>query len=312
MSRFVDRQLGSPGIYARKGREAAQSVNFVTCHDGFTLNDLVSYDEKHNAENGEGNRDGTDDNRSWNCGVEGETDDPNIDKLRNRQVKNLLTATLISLGTPMILMGDEVRRTQRGNNNAYCQDNAISWFDWSLLEKHADVHRFVALLASQRAQWPPDAEFNRRKSLSQLLASAKMTWHGVKLNEPDWSPSSHSIAVSADIAEESLILHLIFNAYWKDLDFELPMLDDHYEPVWRRWIDTGLDSPDDIVCWDCAPAVTGLSYRAVSRSIVILVARSISVTHASSFKVARLTITCRLAKNAPGYAGPLSTADAAR
>ena len=173
-------------------------------------------------------------------------------------------------------MGDEVRRTQRGNNNAYCQDNEISWFDWSLLEKHADVHRFFALLASQRAQWPPDKELSRRKSLSQLLASAKLTWHGVKLNEPDWSPSSHSIAVSADIAEESLILHLIFNAYWKDLDFELPVLDDYYEPVWRRWIDTGLDSPDDIVCWDCAPAATGLSYRVVSRSIVILVARSIS------------------------------------
>jgi glycogen operon protein len=275
VSGFTDRMLGSPGIYARSGREAEQSVNFVTCHDGFTLNDLVSYNEKHNAENGEGNRDGTDDNRSWNCGVEGETNDPNIDKLRNRQVKNLLTATLISLGTPMILMGDEVRRSQRGNNNAYCQDNTISWFDWSLLAKHADLHRFVTLLASQRAQWPPDAELKRKKSLSQLLASAKMTWHGIRLNEPDWGPSSHSIAVSADIAEEGLVLHLIFNAYWQALEFELPALDHDHDPVWRRWIDTGLDSPDDIVCWECAPAISGRTYSVVSRSVVILVARSI-------------------------------------
>ena len=124
--------LGSPAIYGHKEREAEQSVNFVTCHDGFTLNDLVSYDHKHNEVNGEDNRDGTNDNRSWNCGVEGPTDDPAVEKLRNRQVKNFLTVTLLSLGVPMILMGDEVRRTQVGNNNAYCQDNETSWFDWTL------------------------------------------------------------------------------------------------------------------------------------------------------------------------------------
>ena len=145
-ARFADRLLGSPEIYGHKEREAEQSVNFVTCHDGFTLNDLVSYNQKHNEANGEDNRDGANDNRSWNCGVEGPTDDPAIETLRNRQVKNFLTVTLLSLGMPMILMGDEVRRTQRGNNNAYCQDNEISWFDWTLLEKHADVHRFVTLL----------------------------------------------------------------------------------------------------------------------------------------------------------------------
>ena len=141
--RVADRLVGSPEVYGHKEREAEQSVNFVTCHDGFTLNDLVSYNEKHNEANGEDNRDGANDNRSWNCGVEGPTDDPAIEKLRNRQVKNFLTVTLLSLGVPMILMGDEVRRTQRGNNNAYCQDNEISWFDWTLVEKHADVHRFV-------------------------------------------------------------------------------------------------------------------------------------------------------------------------
>ena len=139
-ARFADRMVGSPEIYGHKEREPEQSVNFVTCHDGFTLNDLVSYNQKHNEANGEENRDGANDNRSWNCGVEGPTDDPAVEKLRNRQVKNFLTATLLSLGMPMILMGDEVRRTQRGNNNAYCQDNETSWFDWTLQAKHADVH----------------------------------------------------------------------------------------------------------------------------------------------------------------------------
>ena len=123
--RFADRLVGSPEIYGHDLREAEQSVNFVTCHDGFTLNDLVSYDRKHNEANGENNSDGTDDNRSWNCGVEGPTDDPAMEKLRNRQVKNFLTLTILSVGMPMILMGDEARRTQRGNNNAYCQDNEI-------------------------------------------------------------------------------------------------------------------------------------------------------------------------------------------
>src|SRR5260370_24761611 len=118
--RLADRLLGSPDSYAHKAREAEQSVNFVSCADGFTLNDLVSYNQKHNEANGEDNRDGADDNRSWNCGVEGPTDDPALEKLRNRQVKNFLTCTILALGVPMIVMGDEVRRAQRGNNNAYC------------------------------------------------------------------------------------------------------------------------------------------------------------------------------------------------
>ncbi|HWU40010.1 MAG TPA: alpha-amylase family glycosyl hydrolase, partial [Candidatus Acidoferrum sp.] len=130
VSPFADRLLGSPEIYQREEREAEQSVNFVTCHDGFTLNDLVSYDRKHNEANGEANRDGADDNRSWNCGVEGPSHDPAVDALRNRQVKNLLAVTMLSLGVPMILAGDEVRRTQRGNNNGYCHDDESTWFDW--------------------------------------------------------------------------------------------------------------------------------------------------------------------------------------
>src|SRR5579863_26391 len=171
VGKVADRFLGSPEIYGHKEREAEQSVNFVTCHDGFTLNDLVSYDYKHNEENRENNSDGTNDNRSWNCGVEGPTDDPDVEKLRNRQVKNFLTITLLSLGVPMITMGDEVRRTQYGNNNDYCQDNKTSWFDWTLVEKHADVHRFLSLLIERRLLRDLEAEL-QRQTLHQMLQAA--------------------------------------------------------------------------------------------------------------------------------------------
>src|SRR5204862_549443 len=141
--RLAARLIGSPDIFGHEEREAEQSINFVTCHDGFTLNDLVSYDRKHNEANGEENRDGANDNLSWNCGVEGPTDEQEIESLRNRQVKNFLVLNLMAVGTPMLLMGDEVRRTQQGNNNAYCQDSAVSWFDWSLAERHREIGRFV-------------------------------------------------------------------------------------------------------------------------------------------------------------------------
>ena len=158
----------------------------MTCHDGFTLNDLVSYNGKHNEANGEGNRDGSNDNLSWNYGVEGLTDDAAIEALRNRQVKNFLATLMLSAGTPMLLMGDEVRRTQRGNNNAYCQDNDLSWFDWTLLGRHADLHRFVKLLNEFRQRRDVLAEPGRR-TLNQLLHRARVEWHGVRLNRPDWS-----------------------------------------------------------------------------------------------------------------------------
>jgi isoamylase len=137
------RLIGSPDVYEHEGREAEQSVNFVTCHDGFTLNDLVSFNRKHNEANGESNRDGADANFSWNCGVEGVTSDPEVERLRNRQIKNFVALLLLAIGTPMLLGGDEVRRTQGGNNNAYCQNNETSWFDWALVEKHSDIHRFA-------------------------------------------------------------------------------------------------------------------------------------------------------------------------
>ena len=142
-SAVAHRLTGSPDIYRHEEREPEQSVNFITCHDGFTLNDLVSYNTKHNEANGEENRDGSDSNLSWNCGAEGPSRDPEIERLRKRQIKNFFALTLLSVGTPMLLMGDEVRRTQMGNNNAYCQDNEISWYDWGLMATHADIHRFV-------------------------------------------------------------------------------------------------------------------------------------------------------------------------
>ena len=254
--RMADRLVGSPEIYGHEEREAEQSVNFVTCHDGFTLNDLVSYNDKHNLANGEDNRDGADDNRSWNCGVEGPTDDPAVEAVRNRQVKNFLTITLLALGVPMILMGDEVRRTQNGNNNAYCQDNEISWLDWRLVDRHADVHRFVSLLNSRRLLRDVEHE-HRRVSLNQWIAQARKAWHGVKVGQPDWSDHSHSLALSAQLRGEGMFVYLIFNAYWEPLDFELPPAGAGPPGSWRRWIDTSLESPQDIIPWETAPSLPG-------------------------------------------------------
>jgi isoamylase len=269
VGRFADRLLGSPAIYGHKEREAEQSINYVTSHDGFTVNDLVSYNRKHNKANGEDNRDGANDNRSWNCGVEGPTDDPAVEQLRNRQVKNFLAVTMLSAGMPMFLMGDEARRTQYGNNNAYCQDNETSWFDWTLLARHGDVHRFVTELNARRVfrDLEPEGE---RVCLTQLLRGATLSWHGVKLGQPDWGESSHSIAFTVEIRREKMLFHSIFNAYWEALDFELPRVDKTSENPWRRWIDTALDSPHDILQWETAESVPGYVYRVQARSVVML------------------------------------------
>ncbi len=266
---FADRILGSRAIYAHKNREAEESVNFITCHDGFTLNDLVSYNEKHNEANGEDNRDGGNDNRSWNHGVEGSTTDPAIEKLRNRQIKNFLTVNLLSLGLPMITMGDEVRRTQCGNNNAYCHDDETTWFDWTLPEKHPDLLRFVQLLIARRLLRDADPGL-QRMTLTQLIQRATTDWHGVKLNQPDWSNDSHSIALSTYIHKEHRMVHFIFNAYWEPLDFELPPRDSAGKYPWRRWIDTYLDSPQDIFDHEACLAIPSHPYRVGPRSVVVL------------------------------------------
>ena len=249
VSTVATRLLGSPDIYGHKEREPEQSVNFITCHDGFTLNDLVSYNYKHNEANGENNRDGSDDNLSWNCGAEGPTDDAAIEALRDRQVKNFFALEMLAAGTPMLLMGDEVRRTQRGNNNAYCQDSELSWFDWSLLERHADIHRFVKALCAFRQRRDVVTE-EGKLSLNELLQRAKIVWHGVALNRPDWSERSHSLAFTLQSLGARYLLHGMLNAYWEPLTFELPTVLAEDQQPWRRCIDTALASPEDIYLWE--------------------------------------------------------------
>ncbi len=271
VTKIAPRFLASPDLFGHEEREPEQSINFVTCHDGFTLNDVVSYNHKHNEANGEQNRDGSDNNLSWNGGIEGPTDDSEVERLRSRQVKNFLAVTLMSLGTPMLLMGDEVRRTQQGNNNAYCQDNEISWFDWSLVERHRDIHRFVKILIAARLS----REISQDEfpvTLNQLLHQSRIEWHGVKLHQPDWSPASHTLAVTVESLSGTRLVHIILNAFWEALEFEIPPLPDTSSGGWRRVIDTSLPSPEDCCTWKDAPVIRGSTHIAHPRSIVMFVA----------------------------------------
>jgi isoamylase len=264
----ASRILGSPDLYGHEEREAEQSINFVTCHDGFTLNDLVSYNRKHNEANGENDRDGSDNNLSWNCGMEGPSDDSTVEAVRNRQIKNFFALTLLAAGTPMLLMGDEVRRTQRGNNNAYCQDSDLSWFDWGLLDRHSDIHRFVRELNGFRQR--RDVVEGSAPSLNQLLRRARIEWHGVALKRPDWNDHSHSLAFTLRTLRGRFLLHGMLNAFWEPLTFELPPIPAEGQQGWRRCIDTALDSPGDICPWETAPVVTQAAYVAQPRSVVLL------------------------------------------
>jgi isoamylase len=265
------RLVGSPDIYGAQDREPEQSINFVTCHDGFTLNDLVSYNHKHNEANGEWNRDGSNENDSWNCGVEGPTQDAEIERLRNRQVKNFLVLTLLATGTPMLLMGDEVRRTQRGNNNAYCLDDATAWFDWSAVARHADIHRFVRqLIAFRMARTIPLERFDM--TLNELIAQHPIEWHGVTLGEPDWGDASHSVAATIHFDADRLALHFMVNAYWEALAFAIPPLDEKHL-LWRCCVDTFGTFPADISVWSEAETVQGGTFIVQPRSIVVLVTK---------------------------------------
>jgi glycogen operon protein len=261
------RFFASPDLYGHEEREPEQSINFVTCHDGFTLNDLVSYSHKHNEANGEDNRDGHDDNLSWNCGVEGPSDDPAIEQLRSRQVKNFFTIQLLALGAPMLLMGDEMRRTQQGNNNVYCQDNEINWLDWNLLDRYGDIHRFVQHMIRLRLSLDVFRE-NHGQSLNELLRMAQIDWHGTRLNQPDWSDHSHSLAFT--IRRRKVFFHIIFNAYREALDFELPPSPADAPARWRRIIDTFVESPNDICDMAQAPAVDRQTYFVQPHSVVLL------------------------------------------
>jgi len=264
---MANRMLGSPDVYGHQEREPEKSVNFVTCHDGFTLNDLVSYDRKHNEANGEENRDGSDDNRSWNCGVEGPTDDPTVEQLRNRQVKNFLATVLLALGTPMLHMGDEMRRTQRGNNNAYCLDDDTTWLDWSLLTRHDDVRRFVSLLIRHRLQ-RDTSQAEWAMTLNQLLRRGTVTWHGVRLGQPDWGSASHSLAATVRSPSGRQLLYLVLNAWSEPLTFQVP----HVAGGWHRWIDTSRDPPDDIGEWGATAFEPTETYEVAPRSLVVLTA----------------------------------------
>ncbi len=266
------RMTGSPDIYLHEEREPEQTINFITCHDGFTLNDVVSYNQKHNEANGENNRDGNDQNFSWNCGVEGPTDDPEIEKLRNQQIKNFLTILFFSVGVPMILSGDEVRRTQLGNNNGYCDLGESMWFDWSLLEKHADIYRFAKHLIKLRANKRFLCE-NYEETLQDFLKERCIEWHGVTLGAPDLEANSHTIAATIRHFDDQMMLHIMINAYWEDLTFQIPTFNDDHEP-WHRSIDTSLESPNDILPWDQAPSIITDSYNVKARSIVVLVSSS--------------------------------------
>ena len=269
VKQLANRILASPDMYTRSDTDINRSINFVTCHDGFTLNDLVSYNQKQNQANGENNRDGGNDNHSWNCGVEGATKDLEVESLRLKQIKNFFTVLFMSQGTPMILMGDEVRRTKRGNNNTYCQDNELSWFDWSQVETNRGLLRFVkkAIALIQGL-----SVFR----LEQALANTKGTepyliWHGTKLNQPDWNDDSRHLAFTLAYPQKSEYLHVIFNAYWEPQIFELPKLSQGHN--WHQVINTFLPTPDDFCELATAPVVNNWQYRVQPRTSVVLIAK---------------------------------------
>jgi glycogen operon protein len=192
--------------------------------------------------------------------------------VRNRQIKNFLALTLFAVGTPMLLMGDEVRRTQRGNNNAYCQDNEISWFDWTLLDRHRDIHRFVKELIAFRQRRDVVTE-EETLSLNELLRRSPVDWHGTALNCPDWSEHSHSLAFTIKSLRSRFLLHVMLNAYWEGLIFELPPVPPGSDR-WRRCVDTSLPSPDDVGRWEGAPVVESATYVLPARTIALVARRA--------------------------------------
>jgi isoamylase len=242
---FANRFAGSADLYATVGRRPTSSVNLITVHDGFTLRDLVSYNDKHNEANGEDNRDGTSDNRSWNCGAEGETSDPGINALRARQSRAMLTTLMLSFGVPLLLGGDEMGRTQGGNNNAYCQDNEITWFDWDAADQ--DLLDFTRRLIAFRRAHP----VFRRKRFLEGTEAAELQWftpRGTVMNDADWDdPSALAIGIylngsdDPDRAEDGTLMVdddflVLVNAWWEPLDFTVPATRPHAR--WKAEIDT--------------------------------------------------------------------------
>jgi isoamylase len=266
---IAQRLLGSPDIYTNPDTEPNRSIDFITCHDGFTLNDLVSYNNKHNDANGENGRDGNNSNHSWNCGFEGPTDDPKVEELRKKQIKNFLTILFISQGTPMLLMGDECRRTQNGNNNAYCHDTEMTWFDWTLVEKNAEILDYTkkVIKFTQSLQI-----FQQRRQLSLVPGSKDphIIWHGTELRHPDWNDDSHTIAFTLVEPSHGELLHVMLNEYWKPLTFALPTID--REQKWHRIIDTSLAPGEDITQPAESAPLKVTRYKVPARSCVVLMA----------------------------------------
>ncbi len=259
---LASRICGSSDLYQSSGKGPASSLNFVTCHDGFTMNDLVSYKQKDNYENAELNRDGTDANYSDNCGVEGASQDPTVERMRNRLIKNFLLTLFIARGVPMLLGGDEFRRTQRGNNNAYCQDNEISWFDWSLLEKHKEIRRFTrGMIAFRRAH----LVLRREK----FYTDEDIKWFAPDGATPHWAdPWQKSIACLI-LGQTEPDLFLLFNADARSVDFYLPALP--AGKIWRLAVDTSGTTPNDLFDPGKEPSLQGQTgLRLEPRSSVIL------------------------------------------
>lgn len=264
-----ERISGSYDVYRSGDRPAGQSINFITCHDGFTLNDLVSYNYKHNEANEELNGDGTNTNLSWNCGAEGINAGPEIDRLRKQQIKNGFLLTLLSTGTPMLLMGDEVGRTQGGNNNAYCQDDAISWFDWDWGPEKAELLRFVQMLIRLRLDCDNGTLLDG-KQVGGFVNANKMEWHGIRLDHPDWSADSHSLAFAWRNAALGEVRYVAINSFWETLEFDLPPVTGGKSPGWLRVVDTSLASPYDIADVGEYVPICGSTYIVNPRSAIIL------------------------------------------
>jgi isoamylase len=265
---LATRLAGSSDLYRSSHRAPWHSINFVASHDGFTLRDLVSYNEKHNEENGEGNADGQNDNLSWNCGEEGPSSDPEVSALRARQTRNFLSLLLLAQGVPMILAGDEIGRTQRGNNNAYCQDDETSWMDWSLLGTNADLFRFTARLVRFRRAHPS----LRRRTFFEDEAGPGVAWHGARLGQPDWTGEARALGMHLLGSNGDEPIYLFANAHWEPCRFELPQPGAGRR--WRRFVDTALGPPEDALEPGAErPLPAGRTYTAGPRSVVVLVAR---------------------------------------
>jgi isoamylase len=260
---------GSADIYQARGQTPENSINFVTAHDGFTLNDLVSYDAKHNEANGEGNRDGINENLSWNCGVEGPTGDAAVEALRVRQIKNAVTILMLSRGVPMILAGDEIRRTQGGNNNAYNQDNATNWMDWTMVGSHRDVLRYFERLIAFRKAHPALSRPSFYSGEISERGMVDITWHGTKLNSPGFDdPEARALACTIAGFRGAPDLHVMMNMYWEPLEFDVPASP---QRNWRLAIDTFAASPRDIAGRGKERPFADLSCTVQARSIVVLV-----------------------------------------